>query len=672
MTSAVRTESSSFADPREFQWIPARNLVVDQRLQRETDPEKVAKIQNEFAWARFEALTVVRMPGTTDKYMVPEGQHRTLAIQGIDPNILVPCIVLPDDYTDLHVQAQVALDIQQGQYLQNMFLNNDTLVIFYQEYSEDYVIQEYDFAPQPVYQPKTHALVLDVSDRANPEVLNNYEVSGNYNNARMIGEQVYLITTSDLYDYHHPIVPLVSESSRTIVRPDIYYFDNPEPFYNFSTVTSINIKKADDAISSQTFMMNPATTMYVSQNNIYIAYQKYQPYYDVASRERFFEAIVPLLPEVTQQEIRSIDSDTSQSESQRWDRIALVLQDMYNRMSERERTALFERIQKSLDDYDAEVQKEAHRTRVHKIAIGSAGEIDYVARGEVPGRLLNQFSMDERDDRLRVATTVEFYSRHTSGMYNNVYVLDEGMHVVGKLEQIAPDESIYSARFVGDKLYLVTFQQIDPFFVIDLSTDQPQILGELKLPGYSSYLHPFDEDHIIGIGKDTKENQFGGVQPLGVKLALFDVSDLSNPKLIDDFVIGGAGTDSDVLWDHKALLFDRTRGLLSIPISSYDDVSSGDGRLMASKVWRGFYVFGVSPSEGFTLKGTVEHSGGVDFYYGIQGGRSFYIGDVLYTLSVGNKLMMNDIDTLAVINELEIGNTGGIIPYPVPLPEPLR
>lgn len=138
-----------------------------------------------------------------------------------------------------------------------------------------------------------------------------------------------------------------------------------------------------------------------------------------------------------------------------------------------------------------------------------------MAKGEVPGRLLNQFSMDESENRFRIATTSEFYSNR-SYLHNNVYVLDENLVRVGALEQIAKDESIYSARFMGERLYLVTFQTIDPFFVIDLSTDTPKVLGELKIPGFSQYLHPYDENHVIGIGRDTKENQWGGVQTEGV------------------------------------------------------------------------------------------------------------------------------------------------------------
>jgi uncharacterized secreted protein with C-terminal beta-propeller domain len=325
-------------------------------------------------------------------------------------------------------------------------------------------------------------------------------------------------------------------------------------------------------------------------------------------------------------------------------------------MSDAERDRLFEDIRQALAEYDEMIARETQKTVIHKIAIGSNG-INYESKGEVPGRLLNQFSMDEDGDRFRVATTSDFYSPYRgTTMYNNVYVLDTNMEIVGKLEEVAKDESIYAARFMGDRLYLVTFRQIDPFFVIDMSEDDPKVLGELKLPGYSNYLHPYDEDHIIGIGRDE-----------GVKLALFDVSDVRNPELVDTYEIGGSGADSEVLYDHKALLFDRSKDVLSIPVSLYPDYSVPpplDDRVYEPKIWRGFYVFGVDPSEGFTLKGTVEHfndTGDYYYSYGTQGSRSFYIGDVLYTVSLNNMVKMSDLQSLEEINALHIGPMGGII-----------
>jgi uncharacterized secreted protein with C-terminal beta-propeller domain len=237
-------------------------------------------------------------------------------------------------------------------------------------------------------------------------------------------------------------------------------------------------------------------------------------------------------------------------------------------MSQNQKEKLFDKIREALVEYDTRIQEESRKTIIHKISIDEAN-LDYITKGSVPGRLLNQFSMDEHDDRLRVATTVEYYTQYQGTVRSNaVYVLDENLEIVGGLDEIAPDESIFSARFMGDRLYLVTFQQIDPFFVIDLSSDTPKILGELKIPGFSNYLHPYDEDHVIGVGRDTKEVGSGRVQQLGVKIALFDVSNVSDPKVVDDFVIGDSSTHSEALNDHKAFFFDKKKDILSIPISS--------------------------------------------------------------------------------------------------------
>lgn len=583
----------------------------------------------------------------------------------VSGNILTIAEVYPAE--NATVVAKVGLDIGEGQYLQDMFLNNNTLVVFYQEYGQDYIIPQYEFSPQPVYSPKTHAVVLDITDRAEPEKLHDYEVSGAYSNARMIGQRAYLITTSDLYSYSHPVIPKIMESSSTVVVPDIYYFRNPEPYYSFNTVTSIDIAGEDD-LQSKTFMMNPASTLYVSESNIYIAYQKYQPwgYYEESSRDRFFDAVVPLLPEGAQERIRAIDADDSIPAYDKWDRIARVLEETYNGMSESDKSQLFEDIQEALAEYDAQAQKDSMKTVIHRIAIGAEGEIEYGARGEVPGRLLNPFSMDEHGERFRVATTVEYYTPYAQGMYNNVYVLDMDMETVGSLENIEEGESIYATRFIGDRLYMVTFQRIDPLFVIDLSSDEPEILGELKLPGYSTYLHPYDEDHIIGIGRDAKDNEWGGVSATGVKVALFDVSDVSNPELVDDYLIEGQNTDSEALYDHRAFLFSREPNVLSLPVTTYDDQQYEDGRYVEPKTWRGFYVFSLTPESGIDLKGTVEHGYDAGYYYGAHGSRSFYIENVLYTLA-GDTLKMSDIDTLDEIGELEVRSTGDVVPYPLPV-----
>ena len=216
-------------------------------------------------------------------------------------------------------------------------------------------------------------------------------------------------------------------------------------------------------------------------------------------------------------------------------------------------------------------ENETMKTTIQRIKIDKQS-ITFEAQGEVPGYVLNQFSMDEHNGYFRIATTITNFGWRTFAeevtSKNNVYVLDINLNIVGKLEDLAPGEQIYSARFMGARCYLVTFRNIDPLFVIDLSNPTaPKVLGQLKVTGYSGYLHPYDENHIIGIGKETvyeAKEDFAWYQ--GVKISLFDVSDVSNPVELAKYEIGDRGTESPVLTDHKALLFDKTRNLLVIPV----------------------------------------------------------------------------------------------------------
>ncbi len=565
---------------------------------------------------------------------------------------------------DAKLILKIALDIE-SQYIQNMFLNDDRLVIFYHGQSDDEIIPLFDFVPRRSYSSVTHALIVDVSDKENPTILKDYSIDGHFRDARMIGDYAYFVTNSNI-DHQYPRLPIIMESSVRIMTPDAFYFDNVEQFSNFNTLTAIDI--FGDTINSETFLMGYTGAFYVSEDNFYLTYQQSMPFgfYENSSRDRFFDVVVPLLPNDIQNEIKAIQNDSSMNSSTQWTKISELMQKSYNEMDKADKEKLFEKIKEALNEYDAKIQEETRKTIIHKISIDEE-KIEYVAKGSVPGRLLNQFSMDQSGDRFRVATTTEIYTQYEGTVRSNaVYVLDEQMNIVGGLDEIAPDESIFSARFMGDRLYLVTFQQIDPFFVIDLSTDTPKILGELKIPGFSNYLHPFDEEHIIGVGRDTKEIENGRVQQLGIKIALFNVSDVNNPKVVDDVIIGDRSTHSEALNNHKAFFFDKTRKVLSIPISG--DAESLNG-IASSKMiapdynrWNGFYVFGLDSSDGFNLKGTVTHSAEDSRYYGMGNARTFYIDEVLYTAS-DEYLKMNFFNNLEEINSIKLENTGKFIKY---------
>jgi uncharacterized secreted protein with C-terminal beta-propeller domain len=565
---------------------------------------------------------------------------------------------------DAKLILKIALDIE-SQYIQNMFLNEDRLVIFYNGQSDDEIIPQFDFVPRRSYSSVTHALIVDVSDKENPTILKDYSIDGHFRDARMIGDYAYFVTNSNV-DHQYPRLPVIMEDSVRIMTPEAFYFDNVEQFSNFNTLTAINI--FDDTINSETFLMGYTGSFYVSKDNFYLTYQQNMPFgfYENSSRDRFFDVVVPLLPKNIQDEIKLIENSELESASAQWNAISELMQKSYNEMDKKSKEELFDKIRDALNEYDRKIQEDTRKTIIHKISIDE-DKIEYVAKGTVPGRLLNQFSMDENGDRFRVATTNEIYTQYDGTVRSNaVYVLDDQLEIVGELEDIAPGESIFSARFMGERLYMVTFQQIDPFFVIDLSSDTPKILGELKIPGFSNYLHPYDEEHIIGVGRDTKEMDNGRVQQLGIKLALFNVADVNNPKIADEVIIGDSSTQSEALHNHKAFFFDKTRNVLTIPISadveSLDDITSSKMFALDYNRWSGFYVFDLDKTDGFNAKGTITHSDSNWRHYGMNSARTFYIDDVLYTASQGF-LKMNSFDGLDEINSIKLENTGKFMEY---------
>jgi inhibitor of cysteine peptidase len=290
---------------------------------------------------------------------------------------------------------------------------------------------------------------------------------------------------------------------------------------------------------------------------------------------------------------------------------------------------------------------------IYRIRVNN-NELTFEAKGNVIGYVLNQYSMDEYNGYFRLATT----SQKNQTQQNNVYVLDANLTIAGKLENLAEDERIYSARFMGDKCYLVTFRQVDPFFVLDMSNPaDPRVAGELKIPGYSSYLHPYDENYVIGLGKEDNL----------VKLSLFDVSNVNAPTEVAKYIVEGDYTDSEALQEPKAFLLDKQKNLLVIPVSktqygavSPDDAVDSESKdsYMQSGFWQGAYVFNVT-TNGFTLRGGITHQENTtttQYYwydYNMWVHRALYIDNTLYTVS-NAKVLLNNLDTLTLITEVNL------------------
>lgn len=504
--------------------------------------------------------------------------------------------------------------------------------------------------------PVTHAVFYDISDRAHPKVLKDYTIDGDYIDARLIGSTLYLVTREQVYTYDTDriTVPAIREGTKTVIAPDVYYFDNPERQYAFTTISSFDTGTAKEK-EAKTYLVGSGNLLYVSENAMYITYQKYHNVYRTMQAE----------PVIALEDLR-VGSGSSASGIS-----SPVLWEDFNRMSETQKQEVIAEMKNAEQEKIQKKEIDQTTTAIHKIAINN-GAITYIARGDIPGVLESQFSMDEYKNNLRVATTSSVYTTRGQFEYNNVFVLDSSMKTSGSLTHIAEQEKIYSTRFIGDRLYMVTFKRIDPFFVIDLSTPtSPKILGKLKIPGYSDYLHPYDATHIIGVGKETGTNDWGGVSTRGLKLALFDVSDVEHPTQVGKVEIGDSGTDSAALSDHKAFLFDKEKNLLVIParvVKNELTITDKTGAIQPN-IWYGAYVFGVTPETGFTLRGTVEHGTGSDRYYSYGSSanevkRSLYISDVLYTLS-SKKILANSLSQInTTITTINLPGGDNIL-YPV-------
>ncbi|WP_010176041.1 beta-propeller domain-containing protein [Bacillus coahuilensis] len=286
-------------------------------------------------------------------------------------------------------------------------------------------------------------------------------------------------------------------------------------------------------------------------------------------------------------------------------------------------------------------------------------DVTYTSMTHVDGTILNQFSMDEYKGNFRVVTTTGFAWDETSPSANHLYIFDQNLQPLSSIEDLAKGERIYSARFMGDKAYMVTFRETDPLFVMDTSDPMnPKVLGELKIPGFSNYLHPYDENHLIGFGYDTTlETIEGSKEPIvrqgGMKISLFDITDFSNPIEKDTLVIGGRGTYSELQYNHKALMHHPSHDLFAFPISIYEPVKGSQYEDQLE--FQGGLVYTITPKEGIQKEAEIIHVEGELFQYGeweTEMQRFLYVGDTLLALS-NNKLSTHDINTYSILDELE-------------------
>ena len=291
--------------------------------------------------------------------------------------------------------------------------------------------------------------------------------------------------------------------------------------------------------------------------------------------------------------------------------------------------------------YDQRLQ-----TVIHKFDL-AGDRVNHLGSGNVQGKVLNQFSLGEYQGILRIATTTGERWWGNNGLSNHVYCLqatDGSLEIIGKIEGLAPGENLYSARFIGARGFLVTFVRIDPLFTLDLSdpTD-PKVVGELKVPGYSDYIHPLGENHLLTVGKDVKL-QDGMAWYQGVQLSIFDISDFGDPALLHKEIIGARGTSSQALYNHKAFTFWAENDLLAIPIALYEYENEPDNSWhRGSHTFSGLYVYRTTAESGFEFLGRIDTEPSAMTYPDWT--RSVFIDDSVYAIK-RNAVRSADIDDI--------------------------
>jgi hypothetical protein len=280
---------------------------------------------------------------------------------------------------------------------------------------------------------------------------------------------------------------------------------------------------------------------------------------------------------------------------------------------------------------------------------GDPAKPSYVASGTVPGHIHDQFSLDEAGGLIRVTTTQTVASLETWETSNNLFVLGENgkrLETRGAVTGLAAGETIYSTRFVGDRAYVVTFRQVDPLFVVDLANpDAPAVLAELKIPGFSDYMHPLEDGKmLLTVGQDATDEG----QVLGVALQLFDVTDPKNPTLLHKRVLDDDWGSTEASYNHKAFTF--FDGKLALPYTGYSD-QTGEVRSTLE-------IFAIDAATGISPVGSIDHSA---FYadvpydhcypYGVR--RGVFIEDFIYSISTGG-VLVHDLGEMGQVASLEL------------------
>ncbi|WP_202319172.1 beta-propeller domain-containing protein [Archaeoglobus neptunius] len=426
------------------------------------------------------------------------------------------------------------------------------------------------------------------------------EINGSLVDARLMNGKVYVVTRSSVKPILPcPIKPLrIDGNAVEIGCGEIYHPTLPVSVDTTYTVIAIDAENGK-IVNSVSFVGSAShTVIYMSKNGIYVTYNSYT---DPAKlMYRFVKENRDIFPDWVTERIEKLMGYDISSRAKSVE-ISVIIEKLMSSLGKDDRMKMETEYWNRWTEFNKKHAREIEKTYIARFSL----HLEPEGLGAVPGWLLNQFSLDEYEGYLRVATTI-------AGNENDLYILDRDLNVVGSLQGFGLNERIYSVRFVGDKGYIVTFRQTDPFFVLNLSDpENPEIAGELKMPGFSSYLHPISDTLVLGIGRENGN----------VKISLFDVTNPEKPEEVDRYVLKEYW--SDILNTHHAFLIDKKHKIFFLPAAS------------------GGYVF--SYDSGITLIKAV----------GMSAKRAVYINDYLYIIGV-NKIVSYDENSWKKVGEIEL------------------
>ncbi|NLY09509.1 MAG: hypothetical protein GXZ11_06385 [Tissierellia bacterium] len=403
--------------------------------------------------------------------------------------------------------------------------------------------------------------VFNVADRFSPKDERTILQSGFYSSSRKIGDNLYIISNKSLYEdfelYYKDTVKdsKIHELDYGAIRILPGGLSN-----DISVIGSFNVN--DKSAMNASAILGSSNEIYMSESNIYLSYTPIHFYYTfpndlgTAKEDELIRDVSGILPNVEQLPEDEFGFYTPQT------------------------------------------------TYIRKFS-ADKGNIAFLSEAEISGTLINQFSMDEYNGNFRVA--YETFDVGKGVKSSAISIFDKDMKNIGNLKNIAPSENMHSIRFIGDRAYMVTFKNVDPFFVLDLKNPkEPKMLGYLKIPGFSDYLHPLDDNHIIGFGYDTKE-YYGNTFATGIKIAVFDVNDVSNPKVKNQIILGDKGSYASILEDHKALMYDKEKNIFAFPAILTKVKEGGKPNEYGDISFQGALVFSVNNKEGVKELGRISH-----------------------------------------------------------------